>query len=225
MALLNNIKAVIYDLDGTIINTERLHQEAWELTSIRFNLGFSGDELYLASKGISSKKTLENMLPQDRYDIIAEVAERKFRYFMEIIESSTIDFLPGFMETFETLRRYDLKLGICTSARKENVEVLQRNKNSEISSVLDYLNGKVAWQEMFNEGKPAAEPLLMALSMVDADATDTIYIGDGFADYQCAQYAAVKEFVYFWDGVCAVESRIPDTITRMSDHRELLKLL
>ena len=224
MTLLKNIEAVIYDLDGTIIDTERFHQDAWELTSEQYSLGFSGETIYRASKGISSKKTLENILPKERRDIISEAAEAKFRYMMSLMENDAIELLPEFMETFEALQdRYNLPVGICTSARRENVEALQRNKNSSISTILESLAGKVVWKEMFKEGKPSAEPLQVTLEkmnhLVPASA---IYVGDAHADYLCAQNAGTG-FVYFCSG--EPDPKIPADVRRMNDHRRLLELV
>ena len=218
-----NIEAVIYDLDGTIIDTEKLHQNAWGLTSQEYSLGFSGEEIYVASKGISSRKTLENILPQERYDIIASAAEAKFRYLMTLTENDPIEVFTGFMDTFEALRKNNISMGICTSARKENVDALQRNRSSEISYVLNILHGKVAWKEMFKEGKPAAEPLLLILNMVGVNAAQALYVGDAVADYQCAQNARVNNFVYFCLG--EPDSKIPVDVLRMNDHRKLLEYI
>ena len=217
------IEAVIYDLDGTIIDTEKLHQNAWELTSQEYSLGFSGEEIYVASKGISSKKTLETILPQERYDIIASAAEAKFRYLMRLTENDPIEVFTGFMDTFEVLRKNNIRIGICTSARKENVDALQQNRSSQISYVLDSLQGKVVWKEMCREGKPAAEPLLLTLNMVGVNAAQALYVGDAIADYQCAQNANVKDFVYFCSG--EPDSKIPVDVPQINDHRKLLEYI
>ncbi len=226
---MQNISAVIYDLDGTIIDTERFHQEAWELTSQEYGFGLSGEQLYLASKGISSKKTLEKVLPVERHPIIDQATEAKFRYMMELMEHEQIGVFPGFSETFEMLRGYvvpgfHFPLGICTSARKENVDALQRNKNSFISLVLQDLSGKVAWKEMYKEGKPAAEPLLLASRLVGVDVKNVLYVGDALADYQCAQNAGAA-FVYFCGENATPDGKIPSSVPRIKDHRELMELL
>lgn len=219
---LQNIDAVVYDLDGTIIDTERFHQQAWGLTSQQYRLGFSGEQLYVASKGISSKKTLEKMLPVERSMIITEAAEAKFRYMMNLMENDTIELLPGFAEAFEKLQSYNLKVGICTSARKENVDALQRNAYSPISKILSSLEGKVAWKEMFSQGKPAAEPLLLSLNLLGGISPNkALYVGDAVADYGCAKNAGTA-FAYFCPEGTQRENEIPADILVIQDHRKLL---
>ena len=224
--MFQNTEAIIYDLDGTIIDTEQFHRDAWKLTSQEYGLGFTGEAIYQASKGKSSIKTLEKILPVDRREIIKPAADAKFRYMMGLMENSTIKLLPGFMETFEALREnYNLPVGICTSARQENVEALRRNSNSLISKVLEALVGKVAWKEMFTTGKPSAEPLQVTLRMMRNPRPDrAVYIGDADVDYLCAQNAGTR-FVYFCPEAAVKDMQIPLTMPQIEDHRELLQYL
>ena len=220
------IKAVVYDLDGTIVDTEGFHKVAWDLASEEYQLGFSGKELVQASLGISSIKTLQKMLPSDRQDeyFIKKAAEAKFRYFMELIETSNIEIMQGVVETFDRLRSDNLKVAICTSARKENVEALQRNRNSPISQILESLEGKIAWKEMYQRGKPAAEPLLIALDLIGIMPHQSLYVGDAHPDYGCAMNAGT-DFVYFWNKGSEREIKIPSNVVTIRDHRRLFDYL
>ncbi len=224
MTQLQQIDTIIYDLDGTIIDTEQFHIKAWTVTAQEYSLGYSGEHIYAASKGISSKKTLENLLPQDRYAIIPQAAESKFQHMMRVMENEPVSLLAGFEETFAQLQQYGVKIGICTSARKENVNALQQNKSSPISEILRSLAGKIAWKEMFNQGKPSAEPLLLALNLVDSTPQNALYIGDAVADYGCAKNAST-EFVYFCPQGTSPEKEIPESVPRIQNHPELLGLI
>jgi pyrophosphatase PpaX len=228
MTVLSGVQAVIYDLDGTIIDTEQFHRRAWELASREYGLGFSGEEIYHASKGISSKKTLERILPPElpeRGRIISDAAEAKFRYMMGLMEQGDVELLPGFMETFDALQQYNLPLGICTSARQENVEALQRNRNSPISRILESLAGKVAWKEMFSNGKPSAEPLQVTLQMMgNLPPERAVYVGDAHPDYLCAHNAGTQ-FVYFCENLLQKVKEMPETVPTINDHRGLLALI
>ena len=220
------IKAVVYDLDGTIVDTEGFHKVAWDLASEEYQLGFSGKELVQASLGISSIKTLQKMLPSDRQDeyFIKKAAEAKFRYFMELIETSNIEIMQGVVETFDKLRSDNLKVAICTSARKENVEALQRNRNSPISQILESLEGKIAWKEMYQRGKPAAEPLLIALDLIGIMPHQSLYVGDAHPDYGCAMNAGT-DFVYFWNKGSEREIKIPSNVVTIRNHGRLFDYL
>jgi len=222
--MVRNISGITYDLDGTIVDTDRFHREAWELTSREYGWGLSGEQLYVASKGISSKKTLEKVLPPELHGVIDQAAEAKFRSMINLMEYAPIELLSGFGENFASLRANELPVGICTSARQENVEALRRNKGSPISSILESLVGKVAWKEMYKECKPAAEHLILTCHLIGVDKRKVLYVGDAFSDYQCAQNAGVH-FVYFCGENATPDEKIPSTVQRIMDHRELIELL
>lgn len=216
------IKGLIYDLDGTIIDTDELHRQAWERTTQEFALGLSGEELYSASKGISSKKTLEKLLPKNRYDIIPQAADAKFAYLMEETAQREVQILPGFSETLDQLMQRNLTIGVCTSTRQEFVEALLQNVNL---SILSPLRGKIAWKEMFTEGKPSAEPLQVTLQLLGGiTSKQALYIGDASADYGSAVNAGI-DFFYFRGPSSIDDQHIPQTVPRLYDHRELLGYL
>ena len=223
------IRAVNYDLDGTLVETELFHADAWELASLEYQLGLSGKELYQASEGISSIKTLEKfLLPKDNnFDkaeiaritkLIEEAAESKFKYFLELIENNDIEIMPGAVETIDRLRAEKIGVGIFTSARKENVEALWRDKNSPISYILDCLEGKIVWKEMYKKGKPAAEPLLLALELNDTLPHESLAVGDALADYECSQNAGVRDFVFFGSQKSRREEGIPYKVPTIANH-------
>ena len=222
------IKAVNYDLDGTIVDTDYLHVLAWDETSSQFKLGLSGKEIHSISKGISSVDTLVKfLLGKDKtindinYEtkaFIETTAEAKFRYLMQYTENENIQLMPGFSETFDRLRADKLGIAIYTSARKENVEALQRNTNSPISKILTSLEGKIVWKEMYKKGKPDAEPLLLALKLNETLPHESLAVGDAFADYKCSQNAGARDFVFFGSQKARREEGIPYKVPTITNH-------
>lgn len=219
-------QAILYDLDGTIIDTDRLHLEAWQRTGKEFGFGIEITAEKLATvKGLSSKKTLEALLPPAQHSIIPEAAEKKFHYLMELAEKGRVEILGNFVETYEDIARRDIPVGVCTSARQEFVEAIIDNAPS-----LTILRRKIVCKEMFNEGKPSAEPLLVTLQLLggilgrEIPADLALYVGDGYSDYGAAQNAKMP-FVYFCPEEGKREVRIPSEIITIKDHRELLEYI
>lgn len=210
--------AILYDLDGTIIDTDNMHLEAWQRTGKEFGFGIEITAEKLATvKGLSSKKTLEALLPPEQHSVIPEAAEKKFHYLMELARKGRVDILGNFGEAYEGIARRDIPIGVCTSARKEFVEAVIDNVPS-----LTILRSKIVWKEMFKEGKPSAEPLLVTLRLLGGLAAEsTLYVGDGHSDYGAAQNAKMP-FVYFCPNEGKREERIPPEIITIHDHRELL---
>ncbi len=215
MSVFHDITAVIYDLDGTIIDTDQLHLDAWKYTGTRFGFEVTAKQLS-ALKGLSSKKTLEALLSPEQQEIIPEASEVKFQYLLDHLKEVPI--LGNFLEAYQSLTSHNVPVGVCTSARQAFVEGIMKNVPA-----LSILEGKVVWKEMFREGKPSAEPLLTTLERMEITAPQSaVYVGDGYSDYGSALNAGMP-FVYF----CPRErdARVPSAIPVISDHRELLPYL
>ncbi len=215
MPLFQDITAVIYDLDGTIIDSDQLHLDAWKYTGTCFSFEVTAEQLS-ALKGLSSKKTLEALLPPEQQKIIPEASDVKFQYLLDHLKE--VPLVGNFLEAYQSLTSHNIPVGVCTSARQAFVEGIIKNVPA-----LSILEGKVVWKEMFREGKPSAEPLLTTLRRMEITAPPSaVYVGDGYSDYGSALNAEMP-FVYF----CSQErdARVPSDISVISDHRELLPYL
>ncbi len=215
-------KAILYDLDGTIIDTDALHLEAWQRTGQQFGFEITAEQLATV-KGLSSRKTLETLLPVEQHSVINEASERKFQYLMEL--TGKVEMLGHFEEAYEQMARRNIPFGVCTSARGDFVDAVVKNVPA-----LRVLGGKVVSKEMFKEGKPSAEPLLVTLDLLrrisgrKIPADSALYVGDGYNDYGAAQNARMP-FVYFCPNEEKREVRMPPEIITIKDHRELYDLL
>ncbi len=213
-------KALLYDLDGTIIDTDALHLAAWQRTGLEFGFEITAEQLATV-KGLSSKKTLEALLPKEQHLIINEASERKFQYLMEL--TGNVEILGNFTEAYEQLARRNIPFGVCTSARRDFVDAIIKN----VPALKTVLEGKTVCKEMFKEGKPSAEPLRVTLDFMGEvsgrriPASSALYVGDGYSDYGAAQNAGMP-FLYFCPREEKREVRIPPEIITIKDHRELL---
>jgi HAD superfamily hydrolase (TIGR01509 family) len=180
-----NIKAIIFDLDGTLVD---------------FNLDYRsvrGDiREYLLHVGIppsllSAKNTVFEMLKKAEIflrnsdksstlnEIRNEVLEIADKYELEAARET--DLLPGVNETLKNLKKMNLKIGLFTLSGDKSVNyILKRFKLTNFFSVTIPRN-KV------NYVKPNPEHLETALKVLNVTPEETIVIGDGIVDIQTAK--------------------------------------
>lgn len=103
------IKAVIFDLDGVIIDTAHYHYIAWKRLASEFGITLTPAHNELL-KGVSRMRSLEIILSLGNIDLPLEqreqLAEKKNNWFVEYIESiRPEEIFPGVIELIRALKK------------------------------------------------------------------------------------------------------------------------
>lgn len=143
------IQAVIFDLDGVIADTVKLHYEAWKLLTDEYDIPFS-HAINEQLRGLSRRDSLDilwkgrTLSEQD-----AEMLMRKKNeHYLELVGKMTPDdVLPGVVDVIEEARKRGMKVAIASSSQnaKPVLEQLQlTNRFDVIGDALDVVNTKPA---------------------------------------------------------------------------------
>ena len=119
--MLKNIKAVIFDLDGVVVFTDKHHYHAWSRLATEQCWDFDpqvGDKL----RGVSRRESLEVILRHNRLELPPsrkeELCDRKNRYYVESLSTiNESDLYPGVIDFIGKLRSFGLKTGLASSSR------------------------------------------------------------------------------------------------------------
>jgi len=115
-------RALLFDLDGTLAETDSLHLPTW--VDVLRPYGIEVDEEYYKARisGRSNSKIVGDLLPdlssEDRRDL-AEAKEASFRKHARELEP-----LPGLLDFMEEAKDRGLSLALVTNAPEENVEAI-----------------------------------------------------------------------------------------------------
>jgi beta-phosphoglucomutase len=118
---MNQFRALIFDLDGVIIDTESLHAEAKRTTFEKYEIRVPGN-LYAEFRGRSDQDMIEHVVREfgARSLSAADVLSYKHDVFRTLHEK--IAPVEGVLEFIRLARRHFEKLAVTTSATKENQE-------------------------------------------------------------------------------------------------------
>jgi beta-phosphoglucomutase len=211
------IKGIIYDLDGTIISSEKLHKLAWLFAGKKFDIYISS-KMLLNQTGISNEAAAKMMLSDEKKYLTKQFVETKAKYVMENVNQ--IILFPTILATIKDLLREECKIWVCTSAHKNFVKKVFNT----LKPLKKIIKDNVVWREMYKKEKPFPDPLNLTIKKMGLAKSQVSYIGNASSDYKTAIAAKIK-FIYFCPKSQKKDSRIPKSTPVISSHKEVLKLL
>lgn len=183
------IKAVIFDLDGTLVNFN-LDIKSSRVETMQF-LNGQGYPSSLFSLDESIFKMLENLEAYMKNKGDDEEGERKFTKIKKAVMSiadryelkatQTTNFLPGVLETVRTLRKMGLKMALFTIRGTKSTDRFLKRYN------LDRFFDAVVTREDTVAIKPDPAHLESVLKILDVEPNEAIVVGDSVLDMKCAR--------------------------------------
>jgi len=173
-------KAMFLDIDGTLMDTNYLHIEAWAWAFEEVGARPPRSRIH-HEVGKGSDK----MIPEFVEDGKAErVSELHSEYYAELQERGHP--LPGAKELVASLAERGYEVWLATSAKPEELEHHMQELGAE---------GKMAWvvsSDEAEESKPAPDIFGLALERAGVSPEDAVVVGDSVWDVEAAKDAGVR---------------------------------
>lgn len=172
------LRAVVFDLDGVITDTARLHYKAWKRLADEQGWSFN-EKLNEALKGVARLGSLEIILNYNHITLSQEekhlLAARKNSYYKELLTNlGPQDILPGIQDFLIKLGKKGIKR-IIASASRNALSIIDQLQLGPIPG--PFFEGIVD-PESVCCGKPDPELFLRAAELAGVDLEDCIGIED-----------------------------------------------
>lgn len=186
-------KAVIFDMDGVIIDSEQVHKEAAYVLIDR--LGFSVSEtLFETFTGRRSVDCWQMMMDAQEEAVShdpAKLAEEEEDIFFSLYyDEAKAELVPGVQELMMKFRSLGLKLIVASSSPIIAIEKMLTHFRLE-SVFSGYVSG-----EQVTHGKPEPDIFLAAAEKLGVDPSDCLVIEDSDAGLLAAKRAGMKAIGY-----------------------------
>jgi pyrophosphatase PpaX len=185
---MNKVRTMLFDLDGTILDTNELIIRSF-LESLKGTVpeGFSREHI-IPSMGqpLGDQMKLFSGL-DDVSHLIAAYREVNLRLHDEFVKS--FDYVG---EVLEKLHKEGIRIGVVTTKIRLTTE-----KGLKFTDLYDYVDAIVTIDDV-EHAKPHPEPVQKALALLNADPSSTIMVGDSIVDMQSAVAAGVTAVGVAW---------------------------
>lgn len=193
------IKLVIFDMDGTILNSDILVLSIYELLIAKYppNIEFKSIDknIWLQKSYLEGLKLLYDEVSEEHLAFIKKVHQEKYHFLIKLF--------PQVNEVFNSLKKMGIKIGLFTSELSSiAVEELTLVK---VIEVFDYF---IAFEDV-DKPKPSGEGLLKILKEGSYHPDEVMYIGDQKGDANAAKEAGITSVLI---------ARSPEKVQQIGSH-------
>lgn len=180
------IKAVIFDMDGLMIDSERVTFEGYQHVLAKENLTMS-EEKYKTLLG-KPVKAVHDLFKEDygpQYDV-DQIIKDVHAYIAKRFETEGIPLKPGLVELLKYLKENNYKTIIATSSHRNRVDLIVKQ-----AQIDQYFDDSICGDEV-TKGKPNPEVFLKACQKLQVSPQDALVLEDSESGINAAYNAEIK---------------------------------
>ncbi len=174
----SKLKVVLFDLDGTLIDTEPQYTVFWRDIAQRYRPDVY--QLEEVIKGTTLKQTFDLFFPDEKDR--AEITEELNRFEREM----PYRFFPGALDFIRDLRAHGLHCAIVTSSNQVKMDAV-RHQIPDFDSLFD----RVLTAEMFRASKPDPDCYLLGARVFDAQLDECLVFEDAYTGLQAGMASGI----------------------------------
>ncbi|MCV3763595.1 HAD family hydrolase [Companilactobacillus farciminis] len=179
---------ILFDVDGTLIDTEKTIIKSFQKTlQDTYGITPKAEELFYVL-GIPGTKAIEKYAHSEieGQKLLTDWNENDHAMF------HYSEIFDGIERALKQLKQRNIKLGIVTSRTDSEMQVVL--DNFDIGKYFDIF----ITASKTKLHKPNPDPILKAMKILNLSSQDTMYVGDSIYDFQCARNAGIEFGLASW---------------------------
>jgi len=225
------LRAVIFDFDGVIVDTEMLHLKAFNIALADYKIEISKEQYYKEMLGLSDSDLFKTIVaknfPTSGEEKLNELLEQKKAAFGDLMKTEC-RVISGVREFLDMLKAEKIPMAICSGALLDEIKtILQAN------GLGGYFEVIVSAEEV-KRGKPFADGFLLTLRKLNEImrpkilAAHCVVIEDSHWGLIAAQKAGMKTIAVtnsYEEKELSIADKITDSLSKikLKDLRKLCK--
>ena len=180
------IKAIIFDLDGTLIDSVDLHAQAWVQAFQNYGYDFSFDKLRLQIGKGGSYIISDLLSPSEAKKLESDIIKYRKQYYQNNLLEKVKPF-PKVKELFEIIKADAIKIALASAARTETITYYKK-----LIGIQDLIDAETSTDDVENS-KPEPDIFASALEKLnDISVEEVIVVGDSPYDAIAAKKASLN---------------------------------
>ena len=164
------LSGILFDLDGTLVNTDPLHYKAWKKTLREYKLDIDESFYKKYISGRLNEIIVKDLLPHLSLEEGQKFIEEKFFFFNKLLPG--IQPLPGLYDLLNWANKSRLKRAVVSNSPSKNLDFLLSNLN--LKDTFD----TVVLAEEIGVGKPDPAPYQLALKRLNLTLQNVVAFED-----------------------------------------------
>lgn len=199
----SKIKALVFDMDGLIFDSEKIVQRAWNIAGQELGLGKIGEHIY-HTIGMNAMRRKQYFLENVSLDFPFDAFTARTReVFREIADREGIAMKPGAKELIESAKKKGYRLAVATSSSRVHASKLLKE-----AGIYDYFDG-IVFGDMVSHSKPDPEIYRKACEEIRVSPEESIAFEDAPSGVRSASAAGLRVVI------------VPDLVQPSEEIREL----
>lgn len=180
-------KAVIFDMDGTIVDTEPIASKTFEKIIREYGkIPRPNENGLIQNPGVWGMETYQKLIKE--YDLPFEplaLREKRRMYYVDALKNN-VQLLPGFLELVNELKRKNIKIGLASNSIQPHVDAIV--SEARIQDLFDCIS---AWNESI-QPKPSPDVYLLTAKSLDISPSECVVIEDTYTGVTAGKAAGMK---------------------------------
>ena len=183
-----SLKAVLFDLDGVIVDTARFHYIAWKALADRLDIYFD-EEINERLKGVSRMASLDIILERSETDYsdeekVAMATEKNEHYVAMVKKLTPEEILPGVIDFLTELQAEGVRSAVCSASISAGMIIDLLDLNRYFDAVLGGAD--------VSRPKPDPEIFELARDRFGLTSGECLVVEDAYAGIEAARVAGMK---------------------------------
>jgi len=184
-SIFSNKKAIIFDMDGVIVNNITYHIKALKIFLKQFGKEVTNEEFQNHYNGRTIQEVILELKPEADHEEVMRLSEEKEKIYRDLYKADLAP-TPGLIEFLSSAKKAGLKMAVATSAITANADF-----TLDGLAIRDFFDAVID-STMVKKGKPDPQIYLKAANELNISPENCVVMEDALAGIQSAKSAGIE---------------------------------